>query len=120
MNQSSYVKVFFAFMGFGPYECYFCHEQIEFDDDFHIHHFNEDKACNHPYNLVPAHPVCHRRYHAAKPGRITSDGRARISAAKKKCTGKNNHFYGKKHSAKTRELMRRRALERYESKGVGS
>src|SRR5262245_29908674 len=57
-GKNRYVAVFFAANGFGPYACFECGEDVDFDDVV-IHHVDEDQANASVENLVPAHAACH-------------------------------------------------------------
>lgn len=61
-NIKNHQRTYFAAFGFGPHECYFCHEEIPFEA-VHVHHLDRNQGNNHPYNLVPIHDSCHTRLH---------------------------------------------------------
>jgi len=79
-----YREKFFAWLGPGPYQCFFCEKEVEFDIVI-IHHIDHDRANDDLENLAPCHPGCHTKHHMAKwwVGKThTPEHRARVAAAK--------------------------------------
>lgn len=61
-RRTRYRELFFAHSGFGPYDCWFCGEDVDFESVI-VHHVDEDETNNDIVNLVAAHRLCHSRHH---------------------------------------------------------
>jgi hypothetical protein len=70
-----YKLKFFAFNGIGPWQCFFCTQEVKIDwdmiqpNDYAIHHINGNHEDNTISNLAMAHSGCHSRHHARTDGR---------------------------------------------------
>lgn len=63
-RRSRYREMFFATNGIGPYECFFCNEEVEFSLVV-IHHVDHDHTNNSIDNLAASHRKCHNGHHFA-------------------------------------------------------
>lgn len=132
-----YRIIFGAKYGAGPWDCYFCAEEIHPEATgrvrLEVHHLDHDHYNNVPENLVPTHRHCHARYHSglrqgtlhplfgmprseetrkkihtALVGKpLPLETRAKMSAARQ---GSKNPFFGKTHDNKARKKMREARL----------
>lgn len=119
-----YRSIFRDHYGSPPYDCHFCDQEMETLE--HVHHLDEDPWNNVPSNLAAAHAFCHNSVHHAGTEhseetrqRIIQTLRSNLAAltdderrAKYGQPGERNPFFGKTHSAETREKLRQYALGR--------
>ena len=61
-RRSKYREIFFAHNGPGPYICFFCQQNVIFDEVI-VHHVNHNETDNRLENLKPCHRLCHNGYH---------------------------------------------------------
>lgn len=105
MGRNRYRELFFAIHGPGPYICFDCKEEVEFDE-VHIHHLDSDHKNDAVENLAPAHDACHQRYH----------GRVRVQSeetrTKRRATWKMKWTQGYEFPEHQREGLRRAAIRR--------
>ncbi len=81
---------------------------IKLDEEFpkgvYIHHIDENKTNNEIWNLEPISPGDHTKYH--NTGRtLSEETKRKISLNHADTSGKNNGFYGKKHSIETKRKL---------------
>lgn len=76
-----YRERFFAEHGWGPYACFFCTEDVMFEDVV-VHHVDNDRSNDAVENLAAAHRGCHSSHHIGCANDVfTPVHRARLSAA---------------------------------------
>jgi hypothetical protein len=78
-DDLGYRHLFIADHDTGPWQCFFCHKTVIFDE-LNIHHKDGNHENNERGNLVPAHKRCHHGHHA----KIT---RAKNRATAVECCG---------------------------------
>jgi hypothetical protein len=108
--RGKYVEAY----GAGPYECFFCDDELLTLEE--VHHIDGNRNNNEPYNLAAAHDACHNSYHHTGL-KHTDDTKDRISASlveayasgrhsKTDARGEKNPFFGKHHTDVALEKMR--------------
>jgi hypothetical protein len=83
MNNRRYREVFFAYNGPGPYLCFYCEEDVTFEE-VAVHHEDEDKRNNDPNNLKAGHDDCHMAHHMKTRVKQSAESLALRSASMKK------------------------------------